>query len=64
MDKNFTDNFMKWTTKCTKVLLSFTVKKNFFSFLMKHGRIIDSCTFNLKSTGDVQVIIITFSDKI
>ena len=68
MDKKYTDHFMKWTTKCTKFLLSFTVKKKFFlAFLLKHCiRINQWLNFKLKSTGEVQVIIIilTFSYKI
>ena len=68
MDKKSTDHFMKWTTKCTKCLFSFTVKKKFFfSFLLKHCiKIPQWLYFNLKSAGDVQVIIIlvTFSYKI
>ena len=68
MDKKSTDHFMKWTTKCTKFLLSFTVKIFFFfAFLLKHCiRINQWLNFNLNSTGEVQVIIIllTFSYKI
>ena len=35
MDKKSTDHFMKWTTKCMKFLLSFTVKKNFFGIFIE-----------------------------
>ena len=60
---------MKWTTKSTKFLFSFTVKKRVFSlvvFLLKHSiRINQWLYFNIKSTGDMQVIVIplTFSYK-
>ena len=69
MDRKSTDHFMKWTNKCTKFLLSFTVKKKlfFFAFLLKQCIGINQwLNFNLNSTAEVQVIIIllTFSYEI
>ena len=65
MDKKCTDHFMKWTTKCPKFLLSFTVKKNCF-FIETLYFNTSMVMLNLKCTGEVQVIIIllTFSYKI